>query len=103
MSKISELTRVSTVNGTELIPIVSDGSNKSVNIKSLSDFTKSSSGDYLTVKGDDKKTYRVYVKNGKTSIVDEEAYTGRTAQEGDNTLYDGLIINQMYGGGTYSS
>lgn len=100
MSKISELTRISTVNGTELIPIVSDGSNKSVNIKSLADFTKSSSGDYLTVKGDDKKTYRVYVKNGKTSIVDEEAYTGRTAQEGDNTLYDGLIINQMYGGGT---
>ena len=96
--KISELLQLETPTGKELIPVVSEGENKTITVKSLNEFTKKAN-DYVTIIGDDSQHYRVYIKDGKPSVIKEEAFTIEPPLTGDNTRFDGLIINQMYGGG----
>ena len=96
--KISELLQLETLTGKELIPVVSEGENKTITVKSLDEFTKTDN-EYVTIIGDDSKPYRVYIKDGKPSVIREEAFTVEPPLTGDNARFDGLIINQMYGGG----
>lgn len=96
--KISQLTQTLKVTGEEFIPIVVDGDNKVVKAKYLKG-ADNLSNEYVDLVGDDGKTYRMKVVNGKAKVTNVEAYTSSPAAEGDNVLYDGLIINQMYGGG----
>lgn len=99
--KISELTQVTNVTGEELIPFVLEGQNKVVKAKYLKG-ADNLGADYVDIVGDDGVTYRCKVVNGKLVATNIEAYTGEDATDNGNnpTLYTGLIINQMYGGGT---
>ena len=97
--KISELTQTQTITGEELIPFVLDGQNKIVKAKFLKG-ADNLSEDYVELVGDDGQVYRLRVLNGEPVATRIEAFTKADAVSGENTLFDGLIINQMYGGGT---
>ena len=96
--KISELNQTINVTGEELVPILFDGQNKVVKTKYLKG-ADNLTGEYVDLIGDDGNTYRMKVVNGKASFTKVEAYTATGAVEGENATFDGLIINQMYGGG----
>ena len=55
--------------------------------------------DFVDLVGDDGNEYRVKVVNGEPVVMRMDVFTAKDAVDGENTLYDGLIINQMYGGG----
>lgn len=91
---LSEL--LSLTPDSDFIPVTSGGVTKKVSIQSIID----KSHDTFRVIGDDGEPYVLDVVNGELRAIPEEVYTKTDAVEGENTLYDGLIINQMYGGGT---
>lgn len=99
--KISELTQSTVITGEELIPFVLDGQNKVVKAKYLKG-ADNLGEDFVDIVGDDGITYRLKVKNGKLVATNIDAFTADDAvDEGANpTIYTGLIINQMYGGGS---
>ena len=96
--KISELNQTINVTGEELVPILIDGQNKVVKTKYLKG-ADNLTGEYVDLIGDDGNTYRMKVVNGKASFTKIDAFTAEGATEGENATFDGLIINQMYGGG----
>ena len=96
--KISQLTQSVSLTGEELVPVSIDGQNKAVKVKYLKG-ADNLGEDFVDLVGDDGKDYRVKVVNGEPVVMRMDAFTAKDAVEGENTLYDGLIINQMYGGG----
>ena len=98
--KISELTQSNVISGEELIPFVLDGQNKVVKAKYLKG-ADNLGEDFVDLVGDDGKEYRVKIINGQPVAMRMDAFTAADAQDtGVNpTIYTGLIINQMYGGG----
>lgn len=96
--KISQLTQTTTLSGEELIPFALDGQNKVVKAKYLKG-ADNLGEDFVDLIGDDGKEYRVRIVNGEAVAVRMDAINADPAVEGDNVLFDGLIINQMYGGG----
>ena len=97
--KISELTQTLNITGEELVPIVIDGQNKVVKTKYLKG-ADNLGEDFVDLVGDDGQEYRVKVVNGEAIAFRLDTFTKEPAVEGENPLFDGLIINQMYGGGT---
>ena len=96
--KISELIQSTSITGEELIPFVLDGQNKVVKAKYLKG-ADNLGEDFVDIVGDDGKEYRVHIVNGEAVATRKEVFDAKPAVEGDNTLFDGLIINQMYGAG----
>ena len=97
--KISQLTQTVNISGEELIPFVLDGQNKVVKAKYLKGASNLGE-DFVDLIGDDGKEYRVKIVNGEAVAIRKEVFTKPDALEGENEqLFDGLIINQMYGGG----
>ena len=98
--KISELTQTTNITGEELIPFVLDGENKTVKAKYLKG-ADNLGEDFVDLIGDDGEKYRARIINGKLVATHIDAFEGEGAiDEGKNpTLFTGLIINQMYGGG----
>lgn len=96
--KISQMTEVLSLSGDEVVPIVIDGMNKKVKVKALKGADNLTST-YVELIGDDNTTYRTSIKDGKIYVFDKTVDTATAATEGNNALYDGLIINKMYGGG----
>ena len=96
--KISELTQSTVVTGEELIPFVLDGQNKVVKAKYLKG-ADNLGEDFVDIIGDDGNEYRIHVVNGEAVATRMDVFNANPAVEGDNPLFDGLIINQMYGGG----
>ena len=96
--KMSELSQTINITGEELVPILIDGQNKVVKTKYLKG-ADNLTNEYVDLIGDDGNTYRMKVVNGKATFTKIEAYTATGAVEGENATFDGLIINQMYGGG----
>ena len=97
--KISEATQIVKLTGEEIIPVSADGLAKAVKVKYLKGADNLSS-EYVDLVADDGNTYRVKVQNGKLVAIPIEVFSKEPAVEGDNTLFDGLIINKMYGGGS---
>ena len=97
--KMSELIQTTVIKGEELIPILIDGQNKTVKAKYLKGADNLSEG-HVDLLGDDGNTYRMKIVNGKATFTKIEAFNAAAAVDGDNVNFDGLIINQMYGGGT---
>ena len=97
--KISQLTQTINISGEELIPFVLDGQNKVVKAKYLKG-ADNLGEDFVDLVGDDGQEYRVKIVNGEAVAIRMDVFTKADAVEGENTqLFDGLIINQMYGGG----
>ena len=96
--KISQLTQSTTLTGEELIPFVLDGQNKVVKAKHLKG-ADNLGEDFVDIIGDDGKEYRVRIVNGEAVAIRKEVFDAEPAKNGDNKLFDGLIINQMYGAG----
>ena len=96
--KISQLTQSTNITGEELIPFVLDGQNKVVKAKYLKG-ADNLGEDFVDLIGDDGQEYRVKVVNGEAVAVRMDVFTKDDAVDGDNTLFDGLVINQMYGAG----
>lgn len=98
--KVSELSETIKALDDDYLMIVQDGINKKVKVKSIkgsSNLTEK----YLDLTSDDGTTYRIGVKNdGELEVYDIAVDTVNTPDESSNKLYWGLIINQMYGGGT---
>lgn len=97
--KISEATQIVKLTGEEIIPVSADGLAKAVKVKYLKGADNLSS-EYVDLVADDGNTYRVKVQNGQLVAIPIEVFSKEPAVEGDNTLFDGLIINKMYGGGS---
>ena len=97
--KISELNQTIKLTGEELIPLYVDGDNKSVKVKYVKG-ADNLTGEYVDLVADDGNSYRVTVKNGQLVAIPLEVFSKTPAVDGDNTLFDGLIINKMYGGGS---
>ena len=95
--KISELNQTIKHTGEELIPLSVDGDNKSVKVKYVKG-ADNQTGEYVDLVADDGNSYRVTVKNGQLVAIPLEVFSKTPAVDGDNTLFDGLIINKMYGG-----
>lgn len=98
--KVSELTETQTTTGSEYIMIIQDGVNKKIKLENMvqtsDDVTTS-----IEMSSDDGSLYTMKMKNnGELEIYPSEVDTAPLPSDGDNTLYDGLIINQIYGGGT---
>lgn len=96
--KISQLTQSMNITGEELIPFVLDGQNKVVKAKYLKG-ADNLGEDFVDLIGDDGQEYRVKVINGEAVAVRMDVFTKNDAVDGDNKLFDGLVINQMYGAG----
>lgn len=97
-TKISQLIQTINLTGEELVPVSIDGQNKVVKTKYLKG-ADNLTNEYVEVTGDDGKSYRILVKNQKAIAVPSEVYTSTPAKDGENVLFDGLVINQIYGGG----
>lgn len=97
--KISEATQIINLTGEELIPVSSDGTAKAVKVKYLKG-ADNLADDHVDLVDADGNAYRAVIKNGELVAVPMEVYTKEPAVDGDNTLFDGLVINQMYGGGS---
>ena len=98
--KISELIQSASLTGEELIPFAIDGQNKVIKAKHLKG-ADNLGEDFVDLKGDDGQDYRVKIVNGEPVVMRMDAFTAEDAKdEGQNpTIYTGLIINSMYGGG----
>ena len=96
--KISQLTQSTNLTGEELIPFVLDGQNKVVKAKYLKG-ADNLGEDFVDIVGDDGKEYRVHIVNGEAVATRKEVFDAEPAVEGDNALFDGLVINAMYGAG----
>ena len=99
--KISELLESQNITGEELIPFVLDGQNKVVRSKFLKG-ADNLGNDFVDLLGDDGQKYRVKMVNGQPVATRIDAFLADDHVAGTinpvDTL-DGLIINQMYGGG----
>lgn len=95
-----QLTSLSSLSGEELLVSLIDNQNKTFKVKDISKYISSSQAEYISVVDDKGINYRLYLKNGELVPIKEEAFTGNIPVEGDNTIYDGLIINHMYGTGS---
>ena len=112
--KISELTETINLTPDDYIPVVQDGTNKKVKVKHLKG-SDNLTENYVLLKGDDGALYRCYVVNGEPKVYSEEELTAEpvfsnlTSSSADSEWknarqwYDGLIINQIYGGGSMTT
>ena len=97
--KISALTETVNINGEEYIIINQDGVTKRTKISNVQGATNLTDN-YLELIADDGSKFRVRVNsNGELIAYDPLVDTGEPATSGQNVLYDGLIINQIYGTG----
>ena len=97
--KISALTETVNINGEEYIIINQDGVTKRTKISNVQGATNLTDN-YLELVADDGSKFRVRVNsNGELIAYDPLVDTGEPATSGQNVLYDGLIINQIYGTG----
>lgn len=95
---------LSSITGSEIVPAYIRGTGTTTfQLKAIKDYLENSNNDYISILDDSGEQYRLYMKNGELVKIKESAFSGRTPSEGENTLYDGLIINQMYGAGTDAS
>lgn len=97
--KISALTETINISGEEYIIINQDGVTKRTKISNIQGATNLTE-DYLELTADDGSKFRVKVdSNGELIAYDPAIDTAEPAESGQNVLYDGLIINQIYGTG----
>ena len=101
--KISALTETVNINGEEYIIINQDGVTKRTKISNVQGATNLTD-DYLELVADDGSKFRVRVNsNGELIAYDPQVDEAESATSGQNVLYDGLIINQIYGTGSYET
>ncbi len=97
--KISELNETINITGDEYIIINQDGITKRTKVSNISN--TGSATEYIEMVADTGETYRVKVDgNGELVAYDPKVDTGSPATSGQNILYEGLIINQIYGTGS---
>lgn len=100
--KISALTETININGNEYIIINQDGVTKRTKISNVQGATNLTN-DYLELTADDGSSFRVKVdSNGELVAYDPAVDTATPVEAGTNAnlLFDGLIINQIYGTGS---
>lgn len=94
-----EIPLTSSISGEEILISLVDNQNKAFKVKDIKKYLNTSKSEYLSVIDDKGIDYRIYLKNGELVPIKEEAFTTKLPDDGDNILYDGLIINHMYGTG----
>ena len=103
--KISALTETLNVTGDEYVIINQDGVTKRTkisNITSVGGGSGSLTGEYVELTAETGEVYRLKVDDrGELIAYSPEVDTAEPAQAdaGQNILFDGLIINQIYGTG----
>ena len=98
--KISELPETSRVQSEDYLMVVQDGSNKKVKVSAIRGATNLTE-QYLELTAEDGTSYRAMVnQDGELIVMPSEFDTAEAPNDNDNQLYWGLIINQMYGGGS---
>lgn len=100
-TKISEMTEIINVDNEGYLLMVTNGENKKIKAKYLKG-ADNLSENYLDLIAENGNKYRMTINNdGSQTIYPIEAYTGSDAIVTFD-YYNGLIINQMYGGGDAS-
>lgn len=96
--KVSQLTETINITNDDYLMVVQNGTNKKVKVKLLKG-ADNLTEEHVELTGDDGLKYKIKVKNGKAYAYPSSADTANPPVDGDNVMYDGLIINKMYGGG----
>lgn len=97
--KVSQLTETINLTNEDYMMVVQAGTNKKVKVgllKGADNLTQ----EFLELTGDDGQKYKLKIRNGKAYVYPSIADTATPPSEGQNLMYDGLIINRMYGGGS---
>lgn len=87
------------VKNDDYIHIIQDGTDKKTKVVNIKGADNLTSG-YVELEGDDGSKYRMKIVDGKPYVYPAIADTATAPVEGDNVNYDGLLINQIYGGGS---
>ena len=97
---ISKIEKATHIVGDESMVFELNGTNATLTANQLKQFIQNTEEFRFT--GDNGETYRLDINNGKLRAVPDEVYSADDAIEGTNNMYDGLVVNQIYGGGTSS-
>lgn len=95
------VTQKTTVNNTDKILVYDGAVSRTIEVGLLKG-ADNLTDEYVELQGKDGNLYRVFVdKEGNTKAIKSEAFTASVPSETDNLegKYQGLIINQIYGGG----
>ena len=99
-TKISALNETLAVNNDDYIVINQDGATKRVKVGAIKG-ADNLTDEYVELVSENGEKYRLIVnEEGELIAYPSIADTAREAVEGENNYYDGLIINQIYGGGS---
>lgn len=98
-TKISALNEVLSVSNDDYVIVNQNGTTKKVKVQAIKGADNLTS-DYVELTATNGGKYRLKVnEDGEMICYPSEVDTAKEATEGENIYYDGLIINQIYGGG----
>ena len=98
-TKISALNEVLSVSNDDYVIVNQNGTTKKVKVQAIKGADNLTS-DYVELTATNGGKYRLKVnEDGEMICYPSEVDTAKEAKEGENIYYDGLIINQIYGGG----
>lgn len=98
--KVSQMTEITTINGEEYLMVIQDGDNKKIKTKAIRGADNLAENSITLKSIDDDSEYRMVLNSdGTQQIYPVDAFTGNDAVPAFDA-YSGLIINQIYGGGT---
>ena len=100
--KKSQLTEVGILNDNDYFDIVTtNNENRKLKFSVIKDAVNDTANEYIDIMSKDKTEYRLKLnKDGQIVIYKKEAYDSPLPQPSESGRFKGLIINQMYGGGT---
>lgn len=99
--KVSDLTETLIATNEDYVMVVQGGTNKKIKVVNLVPKSEGDAQEYTELISADGTVYRVKVDdNGELYAYDKKIDTAKDAVEGENHMFDGLVINQIYGGGS---
>ena len=100
--KISELAEATVIQPEDFLMVIQNGMNKRMKVSTIRGATNLSDH-HLDLTAEDGMVYRAAIDSkGMLSIMPLESELADLPSETDNANYHGLIIHQMYGGGSTS-
>lgn len=99
-TKISALNETMVANNDDYVIINQGGATKKVKVKVIKG-ADNLTNKYVELETDSEEKYRLTVnEDGDLVCYSSEVDTARVPNDGENHYYDGLVINQIYGGGS---
>lgn len=98
--KGSEVIKTTSISDGDYVLLIRTGNGDNAIIEAKKLTATNVKDNYIILTGDDGLTYRLSIQQGQPVATKEEDINA--TPKADNSYYNGLIINQVYGGGTTS-